>query len=348
MNTMSAESESNYPNTSEPFDSPPAATRSGQVVGHPDSGVAVIRTEGLSKRFGKMEALSGVGLEVPQGAIYALVGANGAGKTTLIKLLMNILRPTAGSAWVLGMDSQRLRGKSLERIGYVSENQEFPEWMTVAGMLEYLRPFYPTWDRGLEQQIMRQFDLPVGRKLKHLSRGQRMKAAMASALAFRPGLLVLDEPFAGLDPLVRDELMEGLLDRAPETTIFLSSHDLAEIESFSSHVGFLEQGRLLFSEEMGVLSDRFREVTVILENPGPGSAVPSVNLSPSWLQYEATDSMVRFVHNACRGEETRAEVGKMFPGARSIEMEPMALRAIFLAIAKEKRGRDAAGEGSGR
>jgi ABC-2 type transport system ATP-binding protein len=187
---------------------------------------------------------------------------------------------------------------------------------------------------------MRQFDLPVGRKLKHLSRGQRMKAAMASALAFRPGLLVLDEPFAGLDPLVRDELMEGLLDRAPETTIFLSSHDLAEIESFSSHVGF--------SEEMGVLSDRFREVTVILENPGPGSAVPSVNLSPSWLQYEATDSMVRFVHNACRGEETRAEVGKMFPGARSIEMEPMALRAIFLAIAKEKRGRDAAGEGSGR
>jgi ABC-2 type transport system ATP-binding protein len=291
-----------------------------------------IRTEWLSKRFGKTEALSGVGLEVPEGAIYALVGANGAGKTTLIKLLMNILRPTAGSARVLGMDSQRLRGRDLNRIGYVSENQEFPEWMTVGGMLAYLRPFYPTWDGALEGQLVRQFDLPLKRELKQLSRGQRMKAAMASALAFRPKLLVLDEPFAGLDPLVRDELMEGLLDRAPETTIFLSSHDLAEIESFSSHVGFLEQGRLLFSEEMGVLSERFREVTVILEDP---QATPG-SLPPSWLQYEATDSMVRFVDSACSAE-TAAALQAMFPGARSLSIEAMPLRAIFLAIAKSRR-----------
>jgi ABC-2 type transport system ATP-binding protein len=302
-----------------------------------------IATQGLTKRFGKTEALSGVGLEVPEGAIYALVGANGAGKTTLIKLLMNILRPTEGSARVLGMDSQRLRGRDLNRIGYVSENQEFPEWMTVTGMLEFLRPFYPTWDRALEGQLVRQFDLPLDRKLKHLSRGQRMKAAMASALAFRPALLVLDEPFAGLDPLVRDELMEGLLDRSPETTIFLSSHDLAEIESFSSHVGFLEQGRLLFSEEMGVLSERFREVTVTLEGERPDAR----NLPPSWLQYEATDSVVRFVESACT-VETTAELRKRFPGARSIAMEAMPLRAIFLAIAKSRRGRDEAAGGSGR
>jgi ABC-2 type transport system ATP-binding protein len=291
-----------------------------------------IESQGLTKKFGKTEALSGVGLEVPDGAIYALVGANGAGKTTLIKLLMNILRPTAGSARVLGMDTQRLRGRDLNRIGYVSENQEFPEWMTVGGMLAYLRPFYPTWDGALEGQLMRQFDLPVERKLKQLSRGQRMKAAMASALAFRPKLLVLDEPFAGLDPLVRDELMEGLLDRSPETTIFLSSHDLAEIESFSSHVGFLEQGRLLFSEEMGVLSERFREVTVILEDP---QATPG-NLPPSWLQYEATDSMVRFVDSACSAG-TAAELRERFPGARSLSIEAMPLRAIFLAIAKSRR-----------
>jgi ABC-2 type transport system ATP-binding protein len=337
-------------------DTKPDPHPNARDVGHPDSGAAVIRTEGLTKRFGKTEALSGVGLEVPAGAIYALVGANGAGKTTLIKLLMNILRPTAGSARVLGMDSQSMRGKALNRIGYVSENQEFPEWMTVGAMIEYLRPFYPTWDGALEGQLVRQFDLPLGRKLKQLSRGQRMKAAMASALAFRPQLLVLDEPFAGLDPLVRDELMEGLLDRAPETTIFLSSHDLAEIESFSSHVGFLEQGRLLFSEEMGVLAERFREVTVILEGSGVGSALVGGNLSPSWLQYEATGSMVRFVDSAWRGAETRAELERRFPGARSVEMEPMPLRAIFLAIAKEKRGKPTfqhqgsgePGEGSGR
>jgi ABC-2 type transport system ATP-binding protein len=170
-----------------------------------------------------------------------------------------------------------------------------------------------------------------------------MKAAMASALAFRPALLVLDEPFAGLDPLVRDELMEGLLDRSPETTIFLSSHDLAEIESFSSHVGFLEQGRLLFSEEMGVLSERFREVTVTLGDERPDAA----HLPPSWLQYEATDSVVRFVESACSAE-TAAELSKRFPGARSIAMEAMPLRAIFLAIAKSRRGRDEAAGRSGR
>jgi len=307
----------------------------GPDAGEFVQGGAVIRTEGLSKRFGKTEALTEVGLEVPAGAIYALVGANGAGKTTLIKLLMNILRPTAGNAEVLGIDSQQVRGKRLQRIGYVSENQEFPEWMTVGAMLEYLRPFYPTWDKPLEAQLVQQFDLPAGRKLKQLSRGQRMKVAMASALAFRPKLLVLDEPFAGLDPLVRDELMEGLLDRAPETTIFLSSHDLSEIESFSSHVGFLEQGRLLFSEEMEVLSDRFREVTVTLdgERAAPG------NLPATWLQYEATDSLVRFVDSASRGAESEAEVRLHFPEAGSIEMEAMPLRAIFLAIAKEKRGK---------
>ncbi|MGB7134070.1 MAG: ABC transporter ATP-binding protein [Acidobacteriaceae bacterium] len=273
-----------------------------------------------------------VGLTVPEGAIYALVGANGAGKTTLIKMVMNILRPSEGMASVLGVESERLRGKALNRIGYVSENQEFPEWMTVGAMLAYLRPFYPGWDGALEQELVRQFDLPLERKMKHLSRGQRMKAAMAGALAFQPALLVLDEPFGGLDPLVRDELIESLLDRAGETTVFLSSHDLAEIDSFSSHVGYLEQGRLLFSEEMGALSTRFREVTVTLGD-GETAAAP---LPAEWLQYEATDAVVRFVHSGA-GVGTREELQARFPRARAIELAPMPLRAIFLAIAKSNR-----------
>ena len=294
---------------------------------------AVIRTEGLTKRFGRTEALCDVRPEVAPGSIYALVGANGAGKTTLIKLVMNLFRPTAGHAWVLGGAAEDLRGSALSRIGYVSENQEMPDWMRVGQMLEYLRPFYPTWDRELERQLTRQFDLQLDRKLKHLSRGMRMKAAMAAALAFRPQLLVLDEPFSGLDPLVRDELIEGLLDRSPEATVFLSSHDLAEIESFSSHVGYLEQGRLLFSEEMSALSARFREVTVTLSGPRQAArAVPA-----HWLQYEATDSVVKFVHSNCNGERTAAELREMFPAARDIEMEPMALRSICLAVARAGR-----------
>lgn len=300
---------------------------------------AVIRTERLTKRFGQTDALSEVSMVVPEGSIYALVGPNGAGKTTLIKLAMNILRPTEGRAEVLGMASEQLRGRDLSRIGYVSENQEYPEWMRVGQMLDYLRPFYPGWDRAVEKQLIAQFDLPLDRKLKHLSRGMRMKAAMASALAFRPGLLVLDEPFSGLDPLVRDELIEGLLDRSPETTVFLSSHDLSEIESFSSHVGYLEQGRLLFSEEMTVLAERFREVTVTLSGPQPAMKPPL-----QWLQYEATDSVVKFVHSACRGKQTEAELQQAFPAAKEIELEPMPLRAIFLAVARSGRAQRTAGQ----
>jgi ABC-2 type transport system ATP-binding protein len=293
---------------------------------------AAIKTEGLTKRYGATDALSGVHLTVPDGSIFALVGPNGAGKTTLIKLAMNMLRPTAGIAWVLGKASETMTGRDLTRVGYVSENQEYPEWMRVGEMLAYLRPFYPQWDTALETQLVRQFDLPLDRKIKQLSRGMKMKAAMASALAFRPALLVLDEPFSGLDPLVRDELIEGLLDRSPETTIFLSSHDLSEIESFSSHVAYLEQGRLLFAEEMAVLADRFRAVTVTLDGPRPKDKIPA-----PWLQYEASDSVVKFVHSDCHGEATLLELQQMFPAAKDIEIEPMPLRAIFLAVARTGR-----------
>jgi len=293
-----------------------------------------IRTESLTKRFGRTTAVDGISLTVPEGSIYALVGANGAGKTTLIKMFMNILRPNAGSAQVLGIESARLSGKALNRIGYVSENQELPEGMTVGGMLDYLRGFYPTWDTALEQQLVRQFDLPVRRKLKHLSRGMKMKAAFAGSLAYRPSLIILDEPFSGLDPLVRDELIEGLIERAPETTIFLSSHDLSEIESFSSHVGYLQNGRLLFSEEMTVLGNRFRDVTVTVNEPTPLPAkVPA-----AWLEAQTVDCVVRFVHSDFKDSETQRELAERFPGARNFEFEPMTLRQIFLAIAKTGRG----------
>jgi ABC-2 type transport system ATP-binding protein len=293
----------------------------------------MIRTENLSKRFRSTSALNDVSLAVPEGAIYALVGANGAGKTTLIKLLMNIFRPTGGRARVMGIECRHLAGKDFQRIGYVSENQEMPDWMTVEAMLDYLRPFYPQWDRGLEEELVRQFDLPLKRKLKHLSRGMRMKAAFASSLAYRPKLIVLDEPFSGLDPLVRDEIIEGLLERAPETTIFLSSHDLAEIESFASHVGYLEQGRMLFSEEMSVLSDRFREITITLSGP---SSVPK-NIPPTWLQVEAGDAVIRFVDSNFHGQATTRELAEIFPSAGDISIEPIPLRSIFLAIAKNGR-----------
>jgi ABC-2 type transport system ATP-binding protein len=295
---------------------------------------STIGTQNLSKQFGRTVAVDNISMAVPEGSIYALVGANGAGKTTLIKLLMNILRPNAGSAQVLGTDSAQLSGSAFNRIGYVSENQELPEGMTVGGMLDYFRAFYPTWDNALEQQLVRQFDLPLKRNLKHLSRGMKMKATFTSSLAYRPSLIILDEPFSGLDPLVRDELIEGLIERAPETTIFLSSHDLAEIESFSSHVGYLQQGRLLFSEEMSVLSNRFRDVTITLDNPAPLPA----NIPATWLEAQTTDCVLRFVDSDFREGSSAHHLAEQFPSARDIAFEPMSLREIFLAIAKSGRG----------
>ena len=294
---------------------------------------AAIRTENLVKRYGRTPVLDGLCMEVPEGAIYALVGPNGAGKTTTIHTLLNLIAPTAGRCEVLGVDSRRLGAPDFARIGYVSENEKLPGWMRVSEFLDYLKPFYPTWDAALAAELLRQFDLPAERKLKELSRGMRMKAALASALAFHPKALVLDEPFSGLDALVRDDFIQGMLERAEETTIFISSHDLAEIESFASHVGYLEGGRLRFSEEMAALAGRFREVEVTLDAevalpaPWPGG----------WMTPERSGLVVRFVETVYEEGGTEGRVRAVFAGVRGVEVRPMALRAIFVALAKQGR-----------
>jgi ABC-2 type transport system ATP-binding protein len=292
-----------------------------------------IRIDGLVKQFGRTEVLRGIELAVPEGAIYALVGANGAGKTTMIKLLMNILRPTAGGAKMLGIQSRELAGKAFNRIGYVSENQEMPDWMTVGMLLDYMRPFYPAWDLELEKQLVRQFDLPLDRKLKHLSRGMRMKASLASSLAYRPRLLVLDEPFTGLDPLARDEFIEGLVDCAEEATMLISSHDLAEIETFATHIGFLIDGRLRFSQSLTELSGRFREVEITLDE---SPALPN-NWPAAWLQPDASARVVRFVDSNFDNERTANEVRRLFGLAARVHATPMSLRAIFVTLARQSR-----------
>jgi len=292
---------------------------------------SAIRTHALVKRYRRLTALDGIALEVQEGAVYALVGQNGAGKTTAIKILMNLISATSGTAEVLGIDSRKIRGKAYAQIGYVSENQEIPEWMKVGALLDYLRPFYPTWDNSLERSLVKQFDLPLDRKIKALSRGMKMKLALASALAFHPRLIVLDEPFGGLDPLVRDQLIEGLLERAAESTIFLSSHDLAEIESFSSHVGYLDSGKLLFSEEMSSLATRFREVELTRETDQP---LPSP-LPTDWLQPKASGSVVRFVDSRFDEQKTPADIQRVFGTVKDIQFRPLSLRAIFLALARK-------------
>jgi ABC-2 type transport system ATP-binding protein len=295
---------------------------------------SAIRTYDLTKVFRGTPVLDGVSLDVPEGSIYGLVGPNGAGKTTTIKVLMNILVPTQGRSEVLATDSRRLGPHDFAQIGYVSENQELPEWMTVRYFLHYLAAFYPTWDSALERELLRQFQLPLDQKLKHLSRGMRMKASLASSLAYRPRLIVLDEPFTGLDPLVRDELIEGLLARAEGTTIFLSSHDLGEMESFASHIGYLDEGKLRISEELETLSARFREIVLTFEAPPERPH----ELPADWMHLEIAGNVARFVDTQYDASSTAELARKVFPAYRDMAVNGMPLRAIFVALAK--KGRD--------
>jgi ABC-2 type transport system ATP-binding protein len=294
---------------------------------------SAIRTYDLTKVFRGTPVLNGVSLDVPEGSIYGLVGPNGAGKTTTIKLLMKILAPTRGRGEVLATDSRDLGPRDFAQIGYVSENQELPEWMTVRYFLRYLAPFYPTWDDALERELLRQFQLPLDQKLKHLSRGMRMKASLASSLAYRPRLIVLDEPFTGLDALVRDELIESLLARAEGTTIFLSSHDLGEMESFASHIGYLEEGKLRISEELESLSARFREIVVTFDAPPE----PPRELPADWMHLEIAGPVVRFVDTQYDADRSAELARSVFPTYRDMAVNGMPLRAIFVALAKKGR-----------
>ncbi len=285
----------------------------------------------LSKNFRRVPVLDGLNLDVPEGSVFGLIGANGAGKTTTIKILMNILKPTSGTAAVFGVDSRNIGPEQFMEIGYVSENQHMPEWMTVEGLLTYLKPFYPTWDDAHARKLLGEFKLPRDRKLRHLSRGMWMKTALASSLAYHPRLLVLDEPFSGLDPLVREDLIDGLIASAAETTIFISSHDLADIESFATHIGYLEEGRLQFSEEMSSLTSRFREVEVIVDTP---ALLSSSGWPATWLRPEASASLVRFVDTHFEPERTNSEVRRVFSGVSQVSANPMPLRAIFVTLAR--------------
>jgi ABC-2 type transport system ATP-binding protein len=288
----------------------------------------MIRTEGLTRRFARNEALHGLTLHVPAGSVFALLGPNGAGKSTAIKTLMNILRPTSGRAEVLGVDSRRLGPAQLARIGYVSEDQQFPAWMRVGAFLAYSKPFYPDWRDEEAAALVRAFDLPLGRRLRALSRGMRVKAALAASLAYRPSLIVLDEPFSGLDVLVREQLIESIVERTPESTVLLASHDLADIETFATHVAYLNEGRLQFVEEMSDLSGRFREVEVTTE-AGPAGDVPA-----TWLNVERAGRLVRFTDTRFLGEPA---VAAHFPDALEVAARPMSLRGIVIALSKSAR-----------
>ena len=296
---------------------------------------AVIEARGLTRRFRKTVAVKDLSLEVPAGSIFALLGPNGAGKTTLIKMVMNMIRPSGGRAVILGTDSLRLGPLQLERIGYVSENQELPEWMTVQDLIDYCRPFYPAWDDDLCRRLIHQFNLPLARKLKTFSRGMKVKAALLSSLSYRPELMILDEPFTGLDALVRDELIRGLLEvtEQEKRTIFIASHDIDEVERLADWVGVIHKGEMQLSEPAASLRARFRQCEATLE---PGQELPET-LPETWLLAERAGQVLRFVDSGFQNGTGAEIIREVLPEIKDLDVSPMSLKKIFLALARTWR-----------
>ncbi|MFQ3670468.1 MAG: ABC transporter ATP-binding protein, partial [Verrucomicrobiia bacterium] len=275
----------------------------------------LIQFHNTSRAFHGRDAVRNLNLTVPEGSIYAFLGPNGAGKTTTIHMMLGILRPTSGHVTVFGQDSQKLRPSDKCRIGYVSENQRLPMWMKVREFLAYCRPFYPTWDDPFSQALVRQFNLPPERKLKALSRGMLGKLALASVLSYRPSLLVLDEPFSGLDPLVRHEFIQGVLELIGQEkwTVFISSHDMDEVERLCDHVGIIANGQLMANEAISDLQNRFREVTFHSDPINP----PPPQLPPHWMNLQTSSRLVRFVHAHFDETSLPTEILQIAPTAQA-------------------------------
>ena len=287
----------------------------------------------LTYRYGKHVALDELDLTVPNGALYALLGPNGSGKTTLLQILMGLRPPMSGRVSLLGIDAHALTVRDRSSIGYIAEGQSLPAWMRLEQLESYLAPLYESWDPALANDLRRRFGLDPRRKIGTLSRGEQMKAAVLCALAPRPKLLIMDEPFTGMDALVKDELVQGLLESAGSEgwTILLASHDIGELELLADWVGFLAAGRMQLSEPMDVLKQRFKRVEVVAPEPPPLSALG--NAIEVWSMERSAGRVGGLVSEA-GPTSVEAVLRARVPKATHIDVRDASLREIFVALAK--------------
>jgi ABC-2 type transport system ATP-binding protein len=220
----------------------------------------VIEISGLTRRFGHKVALSAVSLSMRRGVVYGLVGANGAGKTTLIRHILGLLRAEHGSVRVFGLDPVDDPVGVLSRIGNLSEENDIPGWMRVDELIRYSRAFYPAWDDGYAQELMKAFTLDPAAKVKDLSKGQKARAGLVVALSHRPELLVLDEPSSGLDPIVRRDILGAVLRTIADEgrTVLFSSHLLEEVEQVADHVTMIKGGTVVLSAPLAEMRESHR------------------------------------------------------------------------------------------
>lgn len=230
----------------------------------PSAAPPIVELSRVTRQFGNKTALDDLSLTVPRGGVFGLIGGNGAGKTTVIKHILGLLKAQTGTVRVFGLDPVANPVGTLGRIGYLSENRDLPDWMSVGQLMRYTQAFFPNWDENYAEELRQAFDLDPNARIKTLSRGQRARAGLLVALAHRPELLVLDEPSSGLDPVVRRDILGAIIRTIADEgrTVLFSSHLLDEVERVADRVAIIHQGRILLTAPMEEIKDTHRRVTL--------------------------------------------------------------------------------------
>jgi ABC-2 type transport system ATP-binding protein len=288
-----------------------------------------IETRQLSKHYGDVKALDGLTLKAPKGSVYGYLGRNGAGKSTTLKVLLGLARATSGEAHVLGERVHPENLAILQRTAYVGENKPLYEWMTAEQMVYFTRGFYKSWSDEAARRYAEMLEIPMRRKIKTLSKGNRTKVSLLLALAQGAELLMLDEPTSGLDPVYLDDVLRTLVEHHVNEgrTVFFSSHDLSEVEQIAEWVGIIDNGKMLLEARLDDIRENFR--TVIASGnglPEAGENIASVTRDGNYRKYVLT-----------RGGESFA-AGLEQQGAAVLEVKAMSLREVFLALLRKESG----------
>jgi ABC-2 type transport system ATP-binding protein len=282
---------------------------------------------GLQKQYGAVEALRGVDLHVPAGSIFGFLGRNGAGKTTTIKILLGMAKPTGGRAQVFGLACDDLTASVdiRRRTAFVSDEKDLYDAMSVAEMIRFTAAFFPGWRADLEQRYARKFALPLDRKVKALSRGTRTKLALLLSLSRRAELLVLDEPTAGLDPAMSEEVLQALVSHAAAegTTIFFSSHQIAEVDQIADSVGIIDRGRMVIAGVLDDLREKFRRVQLVFDGDAPEAAFQGLGVA----RVKRSGRVLTVLSTA--GADAVLDRARSL-NAVSMDVVPVTLKEIFL------------------